>query len=196
MAIQHEQMRTWLLPEFGDVRLDRITQSAVKGWVGGMRGKVSPLRVRQAYRLLHQVLQHAVHPDHVFTVNPAEGVTVRIGRTPEMAYLTAEEVERLVYAMPAPWDLVVLLQAYCGLRIGEVMALQRRWWLPSENRLVVAASVGEAGGRQTELQLPKNGYQRHAEPPPSVAARLDEHLDTVVGPSPDAFLFAAATATP
>jgi integrase len=95
----------------------------------------------------------------LIAVTPCRGV--RIPRMPatQPRILSEDEVARLVAEMTQPYDVLVLLLAYGGLRIGEAFALRRRSVNLEASTLTVAESLVELGGRHV-FDTPKNHQQR------------------------------------
>ena len=61
-------LRTQLLPNFGDLRVDRITPAHVHSWFDAY-SRTSPGGANRALEVLRQILNHAVKLEHI-TVNP------------------------------------------------------------------------------------------------------------------------------
>ncbi|MGJ6969270.1 tyrosine-type recombinase/integrase [Streptosporangium sp. G11] len=139
-------LRTLIVPRFGKVEVGQVRPIMISEWVASLlRRGLSASRVRQAYRLMSQIMTAAVNNDMI-KFSPCRGV--RLPRMPETEphILTGEEVERLIAAMRVPHDLLVQLLAYGGLRIGEAFALRRRHVEIQEGVLIVAESLAEIGG--------------------------------------------------
>lgn len=109
--------------------------------------------------------------------------------------LTREQVAALAAACRPPYDLLVEVLAYSGLRIGEALALRRESVDVMGGRLIVWESLSEANGQIT-FQTPKNHQQRAVTVPAFLLRRLRDHLDANVAADPRALLFVAATGEP
>jgi integrase len=114
-----------VLPFLGSAQLLRLRPIQVKEWVGDLAGRLSSAQVRQAYRLLSQVMSSAVDNDMI-PASPCRGV--RLPRIPESDphILTVPEVARLAEVCEPGDRVMVLLLAYGGLRIGEALPLRRK----------------------------------------------------------------------
>ena len=79
-------------------------------------------------------------------------IGVRKPRPPRgrQRFLTHGEVEKLARELPAPYDLLVVLLAYTGLRFGEASALRVASVDLARGRLVVDRALTELGGRISE----------------------------------------------
>ena len=92
--------------------------------------------------------------------------------------------------------MALLLPAWCQLRRGEVLALQRRdvdllhgtirveraWSAPMNGRPMIGPPKTEAGVRTLAI-------------PPNVVGAVEDHLTRFVGPEPTAWLFGTSTGT-
>ena len=119
---------THLKPEFGRIRIDKLTQTDVQRLIGKkMRAKLAPRSVRLIHHVLRCSLNVAV-AHKMIAVNPATNVVLpRIERT-EMATISAEDVlqlQTLDVFETEPLFPCFLLMLYTGLRRGEALAL--RW---------------------------------------------------------------------
>lgn len=112
---------------------------------------------------------------------------VEVNRKP----ITNSEIQEIADGMPVETRLVVLLAGYCALRIGEVLALRRKhitkdgagYWLTVEKQL-------QARGSGVREESPKTTAGLRTIPiPPAIVEDVEAHLNTFVGPRPDAVVF-------
>lgn len=117
---------------FGAYPVNTITRDDISDWVGRMKtaGK-KPSTIRNAYFLVRQVLAQAVADGRLDT-NPADYVKlptdhnsghVRAVDDPAM-FLSAAQVAALVATTPWPYNVLVHLAAWSGLRAAELAGLQ------------------------------------------------------------------------
>lgn len=93
----------WVLPAFGDARLDRIDPIAVETWITDMKQVgLSPSRIRQAHQALNAVLKAAVKNKYLAS-NPAEGVSLPRIRTKEQRFLTSDQLDDPARAIEEPY---------------------------------------------------------------------------------------------
>jgi integrase len=181
-----------VLGHLGATPLASLRPIVVGRWVGKLSETLSASQVRQAYRLLAQVMASAVDND-LIPVSPCRGV--RLPRLPEAdpRILTVDEVGRLAASCEDLGDRVlVLLLAYAGLRIGEALPLRRRFLDLDEGRILVATAVTELPGGPI-IDTPKNHQRRELTVPAFVVQLLRQHLDDVPD-DPQAFVFAGRQA--
>jgi hypothetical protein len=117
-------LRLHILRSLGRTELSRLTPSAIRGWYASL-AEAHPSTAAKAYRLLRAMMNTAV-ADELIARNPCRVDGAGVERTPERPIPTVAEVAALCDAMPERWRLLVLLAAWCGLRRGELLALQRR----------------------------------------------------------------------
>jgi integrase len=99
--------RVWVLPAFGDARLDRIDPIAVEAWMTDMkRAGLSASRIRQAHQALNAVLKAAVKNKYLAS-NPAEGVSLPRIRKKEQRFLTSGQLDDLAQAIEEPYGTLV-----------------------------------------------------------------------------------------
>jgi len=116
-------MRMQVIPKFGDVPLNRITNGAVRVWVAEMLGEdLSAATTRKAVSALRQCLEAAA-ADGRLNRNPAVGAPLPSERPKPPRLLSQAEVARLVDTMPPRYRALVLIGAYGGLRWGEAAGL-------------------------------------------------------------------------
>ncbi|MEV0153734.1 site-specific integrase [Micromonospora sp. NPDC050686] len=173
-------------PGVGNVMISAVLPMTVGRWVADLTNRVGPSQVRQAYRLLSQIMASAVD-NGLIPVTPCRGV--KLPRLPELnpTILTAEHVDRLVAELSPPDDLLVLVLAYGGLRIGEALCLRRRHVDVTDGRMTVAESVAQLPGGPV-IDTPKSHQRRELALPAFVVDRLRQHL-AELPEDPDAFLF-------
>lgn len=174
-------------PALGDREVSSLRPIAVVEWIAAMRTEgLSASRIRQAYRVLSQLMASAVD-NELIPATPCRGI--RLPRMPqtEPHILTPLEASRLVGATTAPHDILVCLLAFAGLRIGEAFALRRGDFDLSKGLVVIDENLSEAGGKLT-FDTPKSHQKRVLTLPPSLVQRARRHLATLPE-SPDALLF-------
>lgn len=188
-------LRATLLPVLGDVPVARLRPINVQEWIAGMTTRgLSPSRIRQSYRLLSQMMD-AAEDSGLIATTPCR--RIRLPRLPESEprILTHREVADLVAAASAPYDLLIELLAYTGVRIGEAFALRRRSVDVATRRLIISQSLSDVNGHLT-FETPKTHQQRTITLPASLLSRLVKHLADVVDPNPTSLLFVGASGGP
>ncbi|MDX3364047.1 site-specific integrase [Streptomyces sp. ME02-6978.2a] len=181
-------------PALGDRELSSLRPITVTEWVAAMRTEgLSASRIRQAYRVLSQLMASAVDND-LIAQTPCRGV--RLPRMPqtEPHIVTPLEASRIVRHAEKPHDLLVALLAFAGLRVGEAFALRRSDVDLIGGFLLVDENLAEANGALV-FDTPKSHQKRLLRLAPSLIKRLGAYLEALPG-GDDALLFTTSTGKP
>ena len=101
----------------------------------------------------------------------------------------------LADAIDPPYRALVLLGAYCGLRLGEMLALRRSRVDLLHRRIEVVATLYEIGRELIENPPKTKAGQRSVPLPRVVVDALEQHLAAQPG-GPDDYLFRAPKGGP
>ena len=188
-------LRSHVLPTFGQSPLHAIRLLEVREWIAAMRARgLSASRVRQARQVLFATLQLAVESGIVAS-NAATGAKVPREPTREMRYLTVEQLERLAAATRAPYDILIYVLGYGGLRWGEAVALRRARVDLLGSNLHVRESLAEVGGN-LHWGATKTHRGRVVAIPRFLRSLLEQHLASAVRPEEDALVFQGPSGGP
>jgi integrase len=172
-------------PVFGGYPLNAITREQISEWVQRMQaaGK-RPSTVRNAYFLVRQVLGQAVE-DGRLDSNPADYVrlptehntgTGAVVDDPAL-FLTAAQVAALVDSTPWPYNVLVHVAAWAGLRAGELAGLQLGdVELTRGGSLRVDRTVARVGKELVYLTPKTKGSRRRVPLTPQTATLLRDYL--------------------
>ncbi|MFK0062342.1 tyrosine-type recombinase/integrase [Streptomyces werraensis] len=181
-------------PVLGDRELSSLRPITITEWVAAMRTEgLSASRIRQAYRVLSQIMASAVDND-LIPQTPCRGV--RLPRMPqtEPHIVTPQEASGIVRAAEKPHDLLIALLAFAGLRVGEAFALRRSDVDVACGFLLVDENLAEANGTLV-FDTPKSHQKRVLRLAPSLAKRLGAYLEELPG-GEDALLFTTPAGKP
>ncbi len=159
---QHWQ--THLNPVFGHVPVERLTVPRIQEFVSTLAARRSPATTRKVHRTLSLILDEAV-AERRLAVNPAHGV--RLPSLPAQLgdhVLSVDQVETLA-ATVRHHGTLVRVAGYCGLRWGEVAALQVGDVDLGARRLRVQRAQVEVSGR-IEIKAPKSRHGQRRVPVP------------------------------
>lgn len=202
-----------VLPAFGAARVSAITPKAVQDFSNGLAKTHAPNTVRRVMDVVRGVLAVAVERRYI-TTNPCAAVRLPKkgeARTIDIHPLTHAELRALVAALPEHWRLPVLLDAYTGLRAGELWALRRRDVDPLRGEIAVDEAIKEVTRRAAESipasqrltdSLIVGPTKTYAARKVSVPAFLRDELAAHVsqplpgGDGPEAFIFTTPTGEP
>lgn len=189
------RVRNYLMEPLGDVLVRDIDVERFRAVTAGLVAIPSVLKpdadhngvAGSVVKTLKAILRQAVH-DGILGVVPnvvtpqRKSVRHDDEHTPEDDVATPAQVDALYEAVPQPWRIAVLLAAWCQLRRGEVLGLQRRDIVWNTDRTAATLYVRrQKNGTTGKLSDPKSDTSvRSMAVPPLMIDRLREHLDTRV----------------
>ena len=192
------QLKAHLLPAFGAMRLEDITETAIERWRAGMTGALDAKRVisnktkNEQLVLMHAIMRRAVK---VWGLprNPVANVDrFRTRSSGDIQVFSPEEVSSLVRAASSEMDAAIFLAAaFTGLRRGELLALRWRDVDFEARTIRVRASY-----YLRELTTPKSGKVRSVPMAPDVASVLARLGQRKKFAGADDFVFAAESGLP
>ena len=182
VALYDGLLRLHIYPAFGDLSLSKITPGAVRTWNAHLSSE-KRVTAAKAYRLFRTILGTAVD-DGFIAKNPCAIKGAGKEDSPERPTATVAEVTALADAMPDRLRIAVMLAAWCHLRRGELLGLERRDVDLLHGTIRVARSVKRVKGKSV-LGDPKSeaGF-RTMSVPPHVLPELIRHLDNYVCADP------------
>jgi integrase len=173
-AVYETLMRLHVLPQLGARPLAQLTRLDVEGWAAKLAADgIGPPTIGAAHRFLRRVL-FAAEEAGIITRNPARRVRAATVRRTEMRFLTAEELHRVVDAVPEQHRALVFLLGYGGLRFGEAIALEREDLDLLRRRVQVTKAASEVRGGIL-IGPTKTGASRAVPIPAFVADQLAAH---------------------
>ena len=182
-------LKLHIKPRFGGLPLGKVASSSalVRSWNAEL-AREYPTTAAKAYRLFHQLCSTAV-ADGVIGRNPCTVKGAGQEHSPERPTATVAEVSALASAMPPDLRLTVVLAAYCQLRRGEVLGLERHDFDLLHGEVTISRSVNRVRGGLS-IGPPKTGAgERTLKIPEFWLSEVGEHLASRVGPSNDAPFF-------
>jgi integrase len=176
-----------ILPELGDLPLNKITPSTVRSWNAGTARRL-PSTAAGTYRLLSMMMRSAV-TDEIITRNPCQVKGASVEKSPERPIATVAEVKALADAVTDKLGVAVLLSAWCQLRRGELLGLRRRDIDLLRRVLTVSVTRGPTRNGTELVKPPKtDAGRRTIALPANIVPDLERHLSTYVGPGPDSWV--------
>ena len=191
----HSLLRIHIIPRFGAARLDRIDGLSIEQWIADMQeAGLSASRIRQAHRVLSQILKAAVRARYI-PANPAEGISLPRKPQREQLFLMPRQVDLLADEVDERYRALIYVLAYGGLRWGEAAALRVRRIDVLRGRLNVSESLAEVGG-DLHFGSTKNHRSRTVVIPSFLREMLNHHIVTFCGSDPDGLVFTASNGSP
>lgn len=182
------RIETHVLPEIGTLPLRSVKQPHIQAIFDGMRTKktkrgdkvLSPATVRCVYTAV-EVMFHDALVEQLIGASPVilRSNTLASGRKKQTLPYTVTEVEKLLTCKDVPQDRKVLwaLLAFCGLRVGEGVAL--RWAdLDTSLKPMWKLTVDKSYSvRRKKTDTTKTEVERKVPVHPKLAAILTEWRD-------------------
>lgn len=153
------------------------------------------MTVAKAYRLLRGILNDAVE-DGLLLRNPCTIRGAGVERSPERPVANISEVYALADSIEDRYRLMVLLGTFCGLRLGELLALRRDRIDVLHRRVIVSEQIQELADGTRQYGPPKTAAGvRTVALPPHLVDEVEDHLLRWVGPAPSDLLFSGPKTT-
>jgi integrase len=185
-----------IAPTFGAEPINLITTEAVRAWHATITRDISALQAAKAYRLLRAMLNTAV-ADGQLSTNPCCIPGAGQERSPERPLVEPADVLRLVEAIEPRFKALVPLAAVGGLRVGELLGLQRRHVDLVEATVCVEQQAIELFDSSRIISAPKTeAGRRTVAIPEFVVVALAEHLERFTADSGDAWVFVGERGEP
>ena len=169
-----------------------VTVADVREWFGALDASTPTARAR-AYEMVSSMFSAAVD-DSLLPQTPCRVKGARkVRRARSVVHIESNEVDTLAQKMPAHLRAAVLLAAWCGLRFGELVAINRADVAEDGSAVSVSKGYTRRNG-VSEIAAPKSQTSiRTVAVPPHIRDALVEHLREHVSPGPDAPLFIDAS---
>jgi integrase len=185
------QLRLHVYPELGATDIGQLTPRAVREWFGRLVGseRVSGTTAAKCYRLLRTILGTAVEDELILT-NPCKVAGAGIERSTERPTATVDQVLNAAAAMPDRLSCYVLLAGFGGLRVGELLGLERRHVNSLHGLITVEQQEHQLRDGTLVVGPPKSDAGvRTISLPAFLVDELDAHLAAHVGAHPEARVF-------
>ena len=188
LKIRTRELYRWLLnkyvlPQLGDLPLDKITPTIVRAWHAVLLRDGSPTPARQSYALLRSVMNTAV-ADELVTRNPCLVRGAGVARSAERSVATLPQIQALADAVPPRYRMFILLAAWSGARWGELVALSLDRLDLERGTMTIDRQYVELEDNTLLLDTPKTAAGiRTVHIPPHLLDQLREHVTTY--PDPD-----------
>lgn len=165
-----------LLPHFGKTELGSLRTSTVRGWWADLASR-HPSTAADAYRLLATICNAAV-ADQLIVRSPCHVKGAGTFKAEERPTASVAEIIAAIEAVPQNQRAALLMAAWCQLRRGEVVSLQRRDIDPLHGTIRIGRVRPKTPAGRRTLTIPSNAL-------PAVLG----HLEQYVGAEADAWLF-------
>lgn len=173
-------------PVLGGIALADLSAEAVRAWYAGL-GSDQPTRRKHAYALLHGICKTALK-DELIQRNPCQidgAMTTRRKREPEI--LTPAELAIVVREIPARFQALVVIAAWCGMRWGEVTELRAKDFNADCSMVTISRGVTHKG--QCRVASTKSDKVRKVLVPAAIRPQIKAHIKDWADSSRDGQLF-------
>lgn len=178
-----------ILPKLGRTQLRRISPEAVRSWRAQAGREFTELQAAKAYRLLQTILNTA-SADGLIGKNPCAIPGAGVEKSAERELMHPPQVMEIAQRIAPRFRALVLLAATSSLRLGELLALERRHVDLDAGTLLVVQAANNVRKRGTVLSGPKTpASRRTVHLPPFAVEALAMHLESFCGPEPGADVF-------
>ena len=184
----------YLVPEFGDTPLKEIDADRIREMTDRLDQIPAPLNPKSKFNgitrpvliVLMMILRQAAR-DGIIPAAPnvsiprQESVRYDVDHDESEDVIAPVQVEALYEAVPTQWAIMVQLAAWCQLRRGECLGVQRRdieWHDDGSATLHVRRQLNANTGDYTELK--SEAGKRSLSVPKLMIQRLKEHLNDYV----------------
>jgi len=159
-------------------------------------GKPGPVTVAKAYRLLRTICETAV-ADELIARNPCSVKGASVEHSPERPIATVATVAALEKSIEPRYRAMVSLAAWCGLRLGELLALTRDDIDMEAGTVRIDKAALELSSGERVIGPPKTqAGRRSVTIPPHVLAAIIEHLGEFTPLGPSGLVFVGTLAQP
>lgn len=189
--LYESELRLHILPALGGHTLKALSPADVRQWHTTMQAQVGigPTTVAKCYRLLRAMLATAVE-DELIHRSPCRIRNAGREQATERPTATVAQVLALAEAVAPQRRAMVLVAAFGGLRLAEVLALQRRSVNVMHRRLEVRESTVELAHGELVTKAPKTAASRRdIGLDATTFAAVDDHLRNYTADDPIAYLF-------
>jgi integrase len=174
-------LRTYIRPWLGDIRMEEFTGQAQQNLVTRLSHRVSRKTVVNVLSTPSSMIKTAKQWGYL--CSPILALPVEELRRNTRSY-TPDEVLRIIFTAPQPWRTMFAAAAMCGLRVSELVALQKDD-LDFVNRLIHVERSAWYGRVQT---LKSKSSRADVVMPEALVTLLQEYLATWKA-NPEGFLF-------
>ena len=198
VELYESELRLHILPTLGGLELAKITPAKVREWHAGLlkAGKPGPTTVAKCYRLLHAILNTAV-TDELLVRNPCVIKGAGQEKTPERPIASIPQVFEIADTIEPRFRAMVLIGAFVGLRLGEMLALTRERVDLLHGRIKVVEQYQELKDGTRILGPPKSDAGvRTVAIPAMLKPELEAHLATYAAPGKKGLVFAGSNGQP
>lgn len=198
VELYESELRLHILPTLGGLELAKITPTKVRDWHAGLLRADKPGNptVAKCYRLLHAILNTAV-ADELLVRNPCVIKGAGQEKAAERPIASIPQVFDIADTIEPRFRAMVLIGAFVGLRLGEMLALTRERVDLLHGRIKVVEQYQQLKDGTLLLGPPKSDAGiRTVAIPAMLKPELEAHLATFAAPGKKGLLFCGPDGQP
>lgn len=153
-----------------------VLPSQIRGWVADRSRVMAPSTLRVAYNTVLFPMFEAAVLDRMIGSSPCVGIDLPkiIGR--DYVIITAEQLHKLVEAVPEEYRAAPWIAVGCGSRGSEIMGMDTTLVRSLHRELDISQQLKKVTGRDPYLGLPKNRKARTVDLPEQVSFAIAEQM--------------------
>lgn len=184
-------LRDHIVPTFGDSPVPLVTPAVVRTWHAGLGKTTGPTARAHAYSLFKAIMATAVHDDLV-GANPCRiRGAGQVKTAVKVKPATLSELQVIANAVPAKYQLMILLAAWCAMRQGELFELRRSDVNVSGAVINVRRGVVRTDAGRLVKDPKSDAGKRSVSVPPHLTDAVKAHLKDHAQVGPKGLLFPA-----
>lgn len=170
--------RLYVFPHLGHFSIGAVRASHIRGWMKARSEELAPNTVRNVYIPLKAMFVAAIEDGKRANTPCAKSIKLPDVEPVEHFVPVVGQVMRLAERVAPRFALAILLAAFCGLRAGEIMGLERGDIDLDAGTVRVRRAIKKVSGTPVYLDHPKTAESsRVVDLPAIVAVALVKHLD-------------------
>jgi integrase len=175
----------YILPHFGSKRISALRTSDLQLFVNSLKSKLHPRTIKKITVTFQSAWTFARKQEYVAR-DICTGVEFPKMPRPEKTFFKPGEVDQVIEAAPAKYQLMIILAVQSGIRRGELLGLRVQDIMFKECKLRIR------NNRSLDTDSdPKSGHERQMPIPKAVVTMLREY----VGNRTDGYVFRTSTGT-
>ena len=181
--------------KLSDSPISKINAHLVSQWIAELSKLAAPSTIEYCFRLLKVILNAAFAQGLIST--PPTLTKFKIYKSQKRPLITTEELRKLAELCPSRYSLSVLIAGLCGLRSGEIFALQRKHIDLKQAVISVEQAVAQIPGKGIIFGPPKSSAGvRNVTYPEFLQGYLVAHLHLFVDKNPNSLIFTTENGKP
>lgn len=188
-SVKYEtNLRVHILPTFGNKPLNKIKSIDVNEWITTqIKSGLAPASIKYNHACLRMVMNEALRSE-LIERNPCQFTKLPRNNSKEPFILTIPEARAIMEAAPIRYYSFIGVLAFCGLRLGEAIALKVKHLDLENGQLRVEDTITMAGSK-TIYGVTKTFQNRYVSIPSFLIDSLRDHVAEFTDGEADSYVF-------